>query len=100
MPDLLWPSEPAVAMQCCVTTCEPSTVLQLLALAFSCSASILVCSSLAHVAATKLCAGMDVVLHAMAAAEWEVRNSASLAFAALLHRMLGFSNPVKVRSAC
>ena len=45
-------------------------------------------------------AGMDVVLHAMAAAEWEVRNSASLAFAALLHRMLGFSNPVKVRSAC
>ena len=37
-----------------------------------------------------------MVLRAMAAGEWEVRNSASLAFAALLHRILGFSNLIKV----
>lgn len=36
------------------------------------------------------------MLQAMGAAEWEVRNAASLAFAALLHRMLGFTNPPKV----
>ena len=45
------------------------------------------------------CAGLATILTAMGAAEWEVRNAASLAFAALVHRLLGFTNPHKASLA-
>ena len=41
-------------------------------------------------------AGLQVAVIAMASSAWEVRNAASLIFTALLIRMLGFRNLVKV----
>lgn len=50
---------------------------------------------------TPLCggAGVEVAVVAMAAAAWEVRNAASLTFTALITRMLGFRNLIKVHIA-
>ena len=39
---------------------------------------------------------MQVAILAMGSAAWEVRNAASLIFTALIIRMLGFRNLVKV----
>ena len=41
-------------------------------------------------------AGVATAIEAMAAAAWEIRNSASLAFTALLMRTVGFKNLAKV----
>lgn len=41
-------------------------------------------------------AGVAIAIGAMSAAAWEIRNSASLAFTALLMRTVGFKNIVKV----
>ena len=43
-------------------------------------------------------AGLQVAVVAMASSAWEVRNAASLIFTALLIRMLGFRNLVKVHT--
>ena len=43
-------------------------------------------------------AGLQVAVVAMASSAWEVRNAASLIFTALLIRMLGFRNLVKVHN--
>ena len=40
--------------------------------------------------------GLQVAMMAMGGSAWEVRNAASLIFTALLIRMLGFRNLVKV----
>ena len=42
-------------------------------------------------------AGVATAIGAMAAPAWEIRNSASLAFTALLMRTVGFKNVTKVR---
>ena len=45
-----------------------------------------------------LFAGLQVAVIAMASSAWEVRNAASLIFTALVIRMLGFRNLVKVHN--
>ena len=42
-------------------------------------------------------AGVATAIGAMAAPAWEIRNSASLAFTALLMRTVGFKNVTKVQ---
>ena len=44
-------------------------------------------------------AGMQAAVVAMGATAWEVRNAASLLFTALVLRMLGFRNMLKVHSS-
>ena len=49
---------------------------------------------------TLLCgAGVATAIGAMSAPAWEIRNSASLAFTALLMRTVGFKNVTKVQCA-
>ena len=43
-------------------------------------------------------AGVAAAIEAMAAPAWEIRNSASLAFTALLMRTVGFKNLAKVQT--
>ena len=43
-------------------------------------------------------AGAATAIEAMAAPAWEIRNSASLAFTALLMRTVGFKNLAKVQT--
>lgn len=43
-----------------------------------------------------MAAGLKVAIKAMGSGAWEVRNAASLIFTALIIRMLGFRNLVKV----
>ena len=44
-------------------------------------------------------AGVVTAIGAMSAPAWEIRNSASLAFTALLMRTVGFKNVTKARPA-
>lgn len=44
-------------------------------------------------------AGMQIAIMGMDASAWEIRNSASLLYAALIMRMLGFRNMQQVSDA-